>query len=69
MTQPPRLFDQVKPIARLKHLNLKTEKSCLFYIRDFILFRKKRHPKEMGLDEIRTYLSNVTLPHQSKQFH
>jgi hypothetical protein len=61
MTQSPRLFDQVKTIARLKHLSLKTEKSYLFYIRDFILFRKKRHPKEMGLDEIRTYLSHLAV--------
>jgi integron integrase len=61
MTQPPRLFDQVKTIARLKHFSLKTEKSYLFYIRDFILFHKKRHPKDMGVEEIRAYLSHLAV--------
>jgi site-specific recombinase XerD len=63
MTQPPRLFDQVKTITRLKHLSLKTEKSYLFYIRDFILFHKKRHPKDMGFEEIRAYLSHLAVEH------
>lgn len=61
MTQTPRLFDQVKTITRLKYLNLKTEKPYLFYIRDFILFHKKRHPKDMGVEEIRAYLSHLAV--------
>ena len=48
MTQHPRLLDQVKEAARLKHFSFRTEKSYLYYIRNFILFHDKRHPKDMG---------------------
>jgi Phage integrase, N-terminal SAM-like domain len=43
---------------RLKHFSLKTEKSDLYYIRDFILFHNKRYPREIGVAEIRQYLSS-----------
>jgi integron integrase len=59
--QPPRLLDQVREAIRLKHFSLKTEKSYLYYIRDFILFHNKRHPREMGGDEIRAYLSHLAI--------
>lgn len=59
--QPPRLLDQVKTVLRLKHFSLKTEKSYLYYIRAFILFHNKRHPREMGVEEIRAYLSYLAV--------
>ena len=33
----------------------------VYYIRDFILFHNKRHPKDMGTPEIRAYLSNLAI--------
>jgi integron integrase len=60
-SQPPRLLDQVKQVMRLKHYSLKTEKSYVYYIRQYILFHNKRHPKEMGVDEIRAYLSHLAV--------
>ncbi|PSB16098.1 hypothetical protein C7B76_12300 [filamentous cyanobacterium CCP2] len=57
-SQSPRLLDQVRQSIRLKHFSFKTEKSYVHYIRDFILFHNKRHPKEMGVDEIKAYLSS-----------
>lgn len=59
--KPPRLLDQVREVARLKHFSLSTEKSYVYYIRDFILFHHKRHPKEMGATEIRAYLSHLAI--------
>jgi site-specific recombinase XerD len=59
--QPPQLLDQVRQSLRLRHFSLKTEKSYVHYIRDFILFHNKRHPKEMGADEIRAYLSHLAI--------
>ena len=60
-SKPPRLLDQVREVARLKHFSLSTEKSYVHYIRDFILFHNKRHPKEMGASEIRAYLSHLAI--------
>ena len=66
MTQPqkPRLLDQARQSIRLPHFSLKTEKSYVYYIRDFILFHQKRHPREMGVDEIRAYLSHLAVDRQ-----
>lgn len=47
--QPPRLLDQLKRSLRLKHFSLKTEKSYVHYIREFILFPSKQHPRQMGV--------------------
>ena len=55
--QKPKLLDEVRNVARLKHLSRKTEKSYANFIRRFILFHHKRHPLEMGADEIRAFLS------------
>ena len=57
----PKLMDQVRAVARLRHLSRSTEESYAFYIKRFILFHKKRHPKELGADEIRQYLIHLAV--------
>lgn len=61
MQQPPRLLDQVRNLIRLKHLSYKTERAYVGYIREYILFHNKKHPKEMGVDEIREYLTHLAV--------
>ena len=48
---------QVRQVLRLKHMSRSTEKSYPYYILDYIYFHNKRHLQEMGVNEIRTYLS------------
>jgi integron integrase len=55
----PRLLDQVRSAVRLRHYSIRTEEAYVNVIRRFILFHRKRHPKEMGADEIRQYLSHL----------
>lgn len=62
--QSPRLRDQVRQSARLRHLSRKTEKSYIYYIRSFILFHQKRHPREMRVDGICAYLSHLAIDQQ-----
>ena len=59
MPGQPRLLQRVRDHIRLKHYSIRTEEAYLNVIRRFILFHKKRHPKEMGADEIRQYLSHL----------
>ncbi|WP_225902691.1 site-specific integrase [Pseudanabaena sp. PCC 6802] len=59
--QPPRLLDQVRQVIRLKHMSIKTEDSYVYYIRDFILYHNKKHPRDMGAPEIRAYLSHLAI--------
>ncbi|MEI2419054.1 MAG: phage integrase N-terminal SAM-like domain-containing protein [Limnospira maxima] len=53
--QSPKLLDRVRQAIRFRHLSRKIEKSYLYYIQDFILFHQKRHPREMGVTEVRVY--------------
>ena len=55
--QKPRLLDQVRTRIRYLHYSHKTELSYVQWIKRFILFHHKRHPKDMGADEITAYLN------------
>ena len=57
----PKLLDQVRAVARLKHLSLKTEQAYVQQVKRFIFFHSKRHPNEMREDEIRAYLSHLAV--------
>ena len=57
----PRLLDQVRTTARLRHLSLKTEKAYVNQIKRFILFHGKKHPSEMAENQIRDYLSYLAV--------
>jgi hypothetical protein len=54
-----KLLDQVREAIRLKHYSLRTEQTYLDWIKRFILFHGKRHPKAMGAEEVRQFLSNL----------
>ncbi len=53
----PKLLDQVRTVARVRHLSLRTEQAYAQWIKRFILFHKKRHPAEMAEPEIREFLA------------
>src|SRR5688572_6747587 len=46
--QPPRLLDRVRAAIRAHHYSRRTEKAYVAWIRRFILFRRKRHPRRDG---------------------
>ena len=56
MMQKPKLLEQVRAVARAKHLSHRTEDSYHNFIKRFILFHNKRHPKEMGAEEMAAFL-------------
>lgn len=53
----PKLLDRVREALRVRHMSLRTEKAYLHWIRRYILFHGKRHPKEMGEVEINAFLT------------
>lgn len=55
----PKLLDQVRHAARLKHYSSRTERSYVQWIRRFILFHGKRHPASMGAEEDEPALRRV----------
>ncbi len=46
--RPPRLLDQVRDKLRTLHYSYRTEQQYLQWVRRYILFHQKRHPREMG---------------------
>jgi integron integrase len=60
----PKLLDQVREVARLKHFSIRTETAYVNWIKRFILFHQKRHPLEMGEVEIREFLAHLAVVKQ-----
>ncbi len=57
----PKLLDQVREKILTLHYSRRTEQAYVFWIRRFILFHNKRHPKEMAGPEISQFLSHLAV--------
>jgi len=57
--QGQRLMDKLREALRLRHYSLRTESAYGDWVRRFILFHGKRHPKEMGAQEVEAFLSHL----------
>lgn len=55
----PKLLDQVWEVIRMKHYSMKTEEAYVHWIKKYIFFHNKRHPKEMGEKEINQFLTHL----------
>jgi hypothetical protein len=55
-----RLREQVREVMRFHHYSIRTEESYWQWIKRFIFFQGKRHPKEMGGAEVSAFLSHLT---------
>jgi len=54
-----KLLDQVRDVIRLKHFSIQTEQSYIHWIRRFILFHHKRHPRDMAETEVTEFLTHL----------
>lgn len=53
----PKLLDQIRIHLRVNHYSRKTEEAYISWIKRYILFHNKRHPNEMGAEEIKKFIS------------
>ena len=53
----PKLLDQIRDRIRLKHYSRRTEDVYVDWAKRFILYHNKRHPQEMGKQEIEEFLT------------
>lgn len=58
---PPKLLNQVREAARLRHLGLRTEQASAGWIRRYVLFHHKRFPRDTGVEEIPAFLSDLAV--------
>ncbi|MFB1014227.1 MAG: integron integrase [Psychrobacter glaciei] len=54
-------LESIRHIIRTMHYSIQTEKTYLLWIKNFILFNQKRHPKDMGEEEISNYLTYLAV--------
>lgn len=59
--RPKKLLDQVRDAIRRKHYSIRTEEAYVSWIKRFILFHNKRHPREMGAPEIEAFLTHLAV--------
>ncbi|MDB4949380.1 MAG: integron integrase [Gemmatimonadetes bacterium] len=53
----PKLLDQVRRTARLKHFSLRTERAYAQWVYRFVVHNGKRHPRDLGAREIQSFLT------------
>jgi len=57
--KPRRLLDLVRERIRFKHYSLRTEETYTHWIKRFIYFHAKRHPRELGAAEVTAFLNHL----------
>lgn len=57
----PKLLDQVRGKIRLKHYSIRTEQIYLDWIKRFIYFHDKQHPKNLGAADVESFLTHLAV--------
>jgi len=61
VAQPPKLLDQVRDRIRVKHYSIRTETQYVQWVKRFILFHGKKHPRDMGATEVEAFLTHLAV--------
>jgi site-specific recombinase XerD len=61
MSGGSRLLEQVREVIRIKHYSIRTEHAYLQWIRRYLLFHGKRHPSELGPEQLSAFLSDLAV--------
>ncbi len=56
-----KLLDQVSVKCRFLHHSKNTEATYIYWIKKYILFHQKKHPKELGKKEIEAFLTYLAV--------
>ena len=57
MEKKKKLLDLVRDKIRFKHYSYSTERTYIHWIKHYIFFHNKKHPVEMGKEEIEAFLT------------
>lgn len=64
MVNKPRFLDLVRERIQVKHYSIRTEEAYVGWIKRFIFFHNKRHPKDMGKIEMEQFLTHLAVDKQ-----
>jgi len=57
----PKLLDEVRAHIQRLNYSIRTEDAYVDWVRRFVLFHDKRHPREMGAAEIEAFLTHLAV--------
>ena len=60
-TAAPRLLQRLREAIRVRHYSIRTEDAYADWARRFILFHGKRHPLDLGADEVAAFLTYLAV--------
>ncbi|HYC10492.1 MAG TPA: phage integrase N-terminal SAM-like domain-containing protein, partial [Steroidobacteraceae bacterium] len=46
---------------RMRHLSLRTEQAYLQWLRRYVVFHRRRHPRELGAREVEQFLTHLAV--------
>ncbi len=58
---PKKLLDQMREALQAQHYSIRTEEAYVDWVKRFILFHNKRHPKEMNAPEVEVFLTHLAV--------
>ena len=58
---PESLIDRVRAAIRLRHYSLRTEHTYVDWIRRFVRFHDRRHPRDMAAPEVTAFLTHLAV--------
>jgi integron integrase len=64
MAESRKLLQEVQFRIRARHMSYRTEKTYLQWIRRYIRYHKRRHPREMGGREVEDFLTALAVNNQ-----
>jgi site-specific recombinase XerD len=59
--EQPKLLGLVRNLIRTKHYSIRTEEAYVGWIKRFILFYGKSHPRKLGKKEISAFLTHLAV--------
>lgn len=60
-TPKPRLLDQLRYVIRCKHYSIRTEHTYVEWVKRFIYFHDRKHPKDLGESNISAFLTHLAV--------
>lgn len=55
------LLDNVRRTMRVQHYSYRTEKTYIYWIKQYIVFHGIKHPNTMGADELNAFLTHLAV--------
>ena len=57
----PKLLDRIAAKCRMLHYSIRTEQAYVDWVRRFIIFHEKQHPKDLGGPEVEAFLTHLAV--------